>query len=174
MYARGDQIIHPRFGAGIIAGKKKQTFQGRQRSYYILELVGNRGEVMIPVEIVKEMNIRPAITDLSIIKETFAKPPSELPPDYRERQNKIRKEIETRKPEAMAKVLRDLYWREQGVKLTSVETKIKSDLLKRLSHEMAVMRPETTVKEANSQLLRMLQVMIETGTGLPESAEASA
>ena len=161
MYSSGDQIIHPRYGAGTIVGKKQVTFKGKTRSYHVVELVGNRGEVMIPVETANDMNIRPAIEDLTIIEEVFALPPAELSDDYRSRQAKIQKQIQTREPEAMAKALRDLYWREQNDKLTSVELKMKSNLIKMLSHEIAVICAETTVEKANSQLMGMLHRMIQ-------------
>ena len=161
MYSAGDQIIHPRYGAGIIVGKKKLTFKGKSRAYHIVELVGNRGEVMIPVEAAKQMNIRPAIEDLTIIEEVFALPPAILSDDYRTRQALIQKQIHDREPEAMAKALRDLYWREQNDKLTSVELKMKSSLIKMISHEIAVICSETTVENANSQLVQMLHTMVE-------------
>lgn len=161
MYSRGDQIIHPRYGAGTITGKKKMTFKGKMRSYHIVELVGNRGEVMIPVEAATDMNIRPAIEDLTVIEEVFAKPPAELSDDYRSRQASIQKQIQTREPDAMAEALRDLYWREQNDKLTSVESKMKSNLIKMLSHEMAVICKEMTVEKANSQLMQMLHEMVQ-------------
>ena len=163
MYSNGDQIIHPRYGAGTIVGKKKLTFKGKTRAYHVVELVGNRGEVMIPVEAATGMNIRPAIEDLTIIEEVFALPPAELSSDYRSRQAKIQKQIQTREPEAMAKALRDLYWREQTDKLTSVELKMKSSLIKMLSHEIAVICAEMTVEKANSQLMGMLHHMIQSG-----------
>ena len=161
MYSRGDQIIHPRYGAGTIVGKKKMTFKGKTRAYHIVELVGERGEVMIPVEFATDMNIRPAIADLSILEEMFALPPTELSDDYRSRQASIQKQIQTREPEAMATALRDLFWRERNDKLTSVEMKMKSSLMKMLSHEIAVMWPEMTVEKANSHLTQMLYHMVE-------------
>ncbi len=174
MYSRGDQIIHPRYGAGTIVGKKKLTFKGKKRSYHIVELVGDRGEVMIPVEAASNMNIRPAITDLTVIEETFAKPPAELSDDYRSRQAKIQKQIQTREPEAMARALRDLFWREQTDKLTSVEMKMKSSLMKMLSHEIAVICAEMTVEKATSQLTHMLYTMVQQDQEGPTDEAASA
>ena len=172
MYSRGDQIIHPRYGAGTIVGKKKMTFKGKTRNYHIVELVGDRGEVMIPVDVATDMNIRPAIADLSIIEEVFAAPPSELSDDYRSRQAAIQKQIQTREPRAMATALRDLFWREQRDKLTSVEMKMKSNLMKMLSHEIAVICAETTVEKATSQLTQMLYKMVRADdeSELDESA----
>ena len=126
MYSRGDQIIHPRYGRGTIVGKKKLKFKGKTRNYHIVELVGDRGEVMIPVDFATEMNIRPAISDLSIFERGIRRAArAELSDDYRSRQASIQKQIQTREPEAMATALRDLFWRERTDKLTSVEMKIE-------------------------------------------------
>ena len=167
MYSRGDQIIHPRYGAGTIVGKRKMTFMGKMRNYHIVELVGDRGEVMIPVEAATDMNIRPAIEDLSVIEEVFAAPPSELSDDYRTRQATIQKQIQTREPEAMAMALRDLFWREQTDKLTSVELKMKSSLMKMLSHEIAVICADMTVEQASSHLTQMLYRMVQEPNDAP-------
>lgn len=174
MYSRGDQIIHPRYGAGTIVGKRKLTFQGKARNYHIVELVGDRGEVMIPVEAASDMNIRPAIEDLSIIEKVFALPPSELSDDYRTRQATIQKQIQTREPDAMASALRDLFWREQTDKLTSVELKMKSSLMKMLSHEIAVICDDLNVDQASSHLTQMLYRMVQEPTDMPpeEGAES--
>ena len=174
MYSTGDQIIHPRYGAGTIVGKKKMTFMGKLRNYHIVELVGDRGEVMIPVEAAIDMNIRPAIEDLSVIEMVFAEPPLQLSDDYRSRQASIQKQIQTREPEAMAMALRDLFWREQTDKLTSVELKMKSNLMKMLSHEIAVICAETTVEQANSHLTQMLYRMVQEPNDEPPEAGAES
>ena len=174
MYSNGDQIIHPRYGAGTVVGKKKLTVKGKMRAYHIVELVGERGEVMIPMDTATDMNIRPAIEDLTIIEEVFAKPPCELSDDYRARQAKIQKQIQTREPRAMAQALRDLFWREQNDKLTAVETKLKSRLVKMISYEIAVIRPEETVENATNQLTQMLVKMVQDGLPPPEDAAAAA
>ena len=138
--------------------------RGEIRAYHIVELVGERGEVMIPVEQATNMNIRPAVEDLSIFEEVFALPPAQLSDDYRARQAKIQKQIQTREPDAMAMALRDLYWREQTEKLTAVETKLKSQLIKMLSHEIAVICADLSVEKATSQLTSMLVKMVEAGS----------
>ncbi len=170
MYAAGDQIVHPRYGAGTVVGKKKLTLQGKTRSYHIVELVGERGEVMIPADAAIDVNIRPAIEDLTVLEEAFANPPAELSDDYRARQAKIQKQIQTREPQAMAEALRDLYWREQNDKLTAVETKLKGSLVKMISREIAVTCAEMTVERATNHLTQMLVRMVQSGEGPPEDA----
>ncbi len=171
MYSTGDQIIHPRYGAGTITGKKKLTFQGKTRNYHIVELVGDRGEVMIPVETATEMNIRPAIADLSIIEKAFGDPPAVLSDDYRSRQAKIQKQIQTREPDAMASALRDLFWRERTDRLTSVEMKMKSSLMQNLSREVAVIRADMTEENARVHLTQMLYRKLEAHADADKAEE---
>lgn len=161
MYTTGDQIIHPRYGAGTVVGEKAVTLYGKTRQYHIVELVGNRGEVMIPLDAVEDMDIRPAIKNLDLIRSIFSEQPTELSDDYRARQAKIEKEIKTRDPQALAEALRDLAWREHIDKLTTVELKMKSKLMKMLSREMAVIRPNMNVEKATNTLTQMLYDMLE-------------
>lgn len=161
MYTTGDQIIHPRYGAGTVVGEKAVTLYGKTRQYHIVELVGNRGEVMIPLDAVEDMDIRPAIKNLDLIQSIFSEQPAELSDDYRARQAKIEKEIKTRDPQALAEALRDLAWREHTDKLTTVELKMKSKLMKMLSREMAVIRPNMNVEKATNTLTQMLYDMLE-------------
>ena len=160
MYTTGDQIIHPRYGAGTVIGQKSVTLYGNTRNYHIVELVGNRGEVMIPID-AADIDIRPAIQNIDVIEEIFSSPPTELSDDYRARQAKIEKKIKTREPEAMAQALRDLAWREHTDKLTSVELKMKTKLMKMLSREMAVIRPNMNVEMATNKLTQMVYDMLQ-------------
>ena len=173
MYERGDQIIHPRYGPGTIVGEKQLTLEGRTRAYHIVELVGESGEVMIPVESATDMDIRLAIESLEVLEDVFASPPAEMSDDYRARQAKIQKKIQTRDPRAMAEALRDLFWREYKDKLTAVELKMKSKLMRMISREIAVIRPNMNVEKATSHLTRMLQEMVKAGEPQPGDEAAS-
>ena len=169
MYTTGDRIIHPRYGAGIIKGETSYTLQGKTRNYHVLELIGGRGEVMIPIKMADEMDIRPAIKNLETLEEVFANQPNQLSDNYRTRQAKIDKKIQSRDPRSMAQALRDLAWREHVHKLTGVEQKMKNKLIKRLSREMAVIRPNLTVAEATNRLKTMLLNMIDHHQPLVET-----
>ena len=70
----------------------------------------------------------------------------------------------------MAGALRDLYWREQTDKLTSVEMKMKSNLIKMLSHEIAVICNDMNVEKATSYLSEMLYDMVQQESEKAEEA----
>lgn len=161
MYSEGDRIVHPRYGAGTITGLKSITFKGKTRQYHTVELIGDRGEVMIPIKMADDMDIRMAIKNMDTIEEVFNNQPNELSDNYRTRQAKINDQINTRDPRQLAQALRDLAWREHVHKLTGVEQNMKTKLIKMLSREMAVIRPNMTIKTASTRLVTMLHEMIE-------------
>lgn len=173
MYSEGDRIIHPRYGAGVVIGEKSLTFKGEARKYHVVELIGGRGEVMIPIKLADDMDIRMAIKNMETIEEVFHNPPQILSDNYRTRQAKINDKINTRDPKALAQALRDLAWREHVHKLTGVEQKMKTRLIKMLSREMAVIRPNMTIKKATSRLTRMVYDMIELHQPTTEPAPAA-
>lgn len=173
MYSEGDRIIHPRYGAGVVTGRKSLNFKGEERKYHVVELIGGRGEVMIPIKLAEDMDIRMAIKNLDTIEEVFQNEPNILSDNYRTRQAKINEKIGTRDPRALAQALRDLAWREHVHKLTGVEQKMKTKLIKMLSREMAVIRPNMTIKTATSRLSRMVFDMIEYHQPEVENAPAS-
>ncbi len=161
MYSTGDSIIHPRYGAGVVQGKRELTFLGETRDYHVLELIGDRGEVMIPVTEAEDMDIRPAIQNMDTIEDVFANTPEVLSDNYRTRQAGIDQKIKTRDPKNLAQALRDLAWREHVHKLTGVEKNMKAKLVRMLSREMAVVRPNVTIANASSRLQEMLVEMIQ-------------
>jgi len=173
MYSEGDRIVHPRYGAGVVQGKKTLTFLGETRKYHILELIGGRGEVMIPMTEAEDMDIRPAIKNMETIEEVFANQPKILSDNYRTRQAKIDKKMKTRDPVKLAQALRDLAWREYVHKLTGVEQKMKAKLVKMLSREMAVVRPNMTIPKAANRLQQMLLEMIERHEPTTDPAPAN-
>lgn len=173
MYSEGDRIIHPRYGAGVVTGEKSLKFKGEARKYHVVELIGGRGEVMIPIKLAEDMDIRMAIKNMETIEEVFYNQPQVLSDNYRTRQAKINDKISTRDPKALAQALRDLAWREHVHKLTGVEQKMKTRLIKMLSREMAVIRPNMTIKNATSRLTNMLYEMIQYHQPTTEAASAT-
>ena len=174
MYTAGDKIVHPRYGAGIIQGDRSLTFDGKTRQYHVLELIGGRGEVMIPQDAIDDMYIRRAIKNIDTIEDVFTNPPKLLSDNYRTRQAKIDTKIKSREPRALAQALRDLAWREHVHKLTGIEQTMKNKLIKMLSREMAVVRPTMTVEKAKNRLSLMLHDMIRYHQPLTEPITISS
>lgn len=62
MFQIGDKISHPMHGAGFIENTTIEKIDGADREYFVLKLVNNTMEVMIPVSSCDEIGIRTIIT----------------------------------------------------------------------------------------------------------------
>lgn len=71
MFQIGDKIAHPMHGAGIIESISQEKVDGAMREYYVLKLLVNTMDVMIPVDSCKETGIRAVVTEKEA-KEVFA------------------------------------------------------------------------------------------------------
>ena len=138
MFETGDLIVHPRYGAGTIKGMEPLQFDGEERTYYCIELVGDQGRLMIPEERMDGAGLRTAIADVQLIRDIMGEPPQDLANDHRERQAKIETEIATGDPRQIIGALRDLAWRERHGKLTVADGRLKSRVLQMVACELAL------------------------------------
>ncbi|MGJ3237410.1 MAG: CarD family transcriptional regulator [Anaerolineae bacterium] len=159
MFEPGDKVVHVRHGAGVVIETRTMTYDGKQREYFCIQMNDNRQTLMIPVENMDEDEIRPAITDMSVIEEVFHNEPAELDDNYRTRQANIRQKLKTRSPRKLAQALRDLVWLERTHKLTNTDTRLRDNLIQRLSRELAL-HPSMTVANARQKLEAMVNAAI--------------
>ena len=57
----GDRIAHPMHGAGVIDSVVKRKINGTERDYYVLKLPAGDMLVMIPVDTIAEIGVRPIV-----------------------------------------------------------------------------------------------------------------
>lgn len=62
MFQVGDKIAHPMHGAGIIESIAEEKIGGVMREYYVLKLLVNTMDVMIPVDNWKEAGVRAVVS----------------------------------------------------------------------------------------------------------------
>ncbi|MEM9951315.1 MAG: CarD family transcriptional regulator [Chloroflexota bacterium] len=159
MFEPGDKIVHKRHGAGVVIETRTMTYDGKERVYFCIEMNDDRRTLMIPVESIDEDELRPAITDMSLIEEVFYNEPAELDDNYRTRQANIRTKLKSRSPRKLAQALRDLVWLERTHKLTNTDTRLRDNVIQRLSRELAL-HPSMTVATARKKLEDMVNSAI--------------
>ena len=59
MFIVGEKVVYPVHGAGIIEGIEQQEVLGENRSYYILRLYVGDMRVLVPVDGVERVGMRP-------------------------------------------------------------------------------------------------------------------
>ena len=70
LFEIGDKIVYPMQGAGVIQGIEEKDFQGKKQQYYIIKMLTNNMEIMIPSWRMSKSNIR-LISDDSTLKNVL-------------------------------------------------------------------------------------------------------
>jgi CarD family transcriptional regulator len=139
MFAKGEPVVHPKYGAGILQKIGPRVTSGVKQRFFTISLINGEGTLMIPVRRVKETGLRHAVENLdTMILEVLADEPNELASNYRTRQANIIKKIDSGVPKQIAEALRDLTWYGYNTKLSQVDTKLKAQAEEMLAGELAV------------------------------------
>lgn len=127
-FSVGDKVVHPRYGPGQIVSVEQWEFLDGERSYYVIEIPDQALTVRLPVATADEVGMRSALAPSSLpeVLSTLRSEPSQLPDDYKERQEQIDEKVRTGNVMQLAQVVRDLTWHGERAHLT----KRDSDLLR--------------------------------------------
>jgi CarD family transcriptional regulator len=133
----GDHVVYPAYGAGTIAAKEERIFAGTTTRYYILKMVADEGEFMVPVEQAESLGIRP-VMDADEILEVIHSSPNQLPDDYKERQAIIEELLATSDAIQMAFGARDTAWFSGVKSLTGRDIQLYEELQTQLASELSL------------------------------------
>ncbi|MEH6945135.1 CarD family transcriptional regulator [Bacillus sp. JJ722] len=61
LFQIGDSIVYPLHGAGVIEAIEKKEVLGEYRQYFVIKLSINNLQVMIPIENIAKLGLRPVI-----------------------------------------------------------------------------------------------------------------
>lgn len=151
MFKTGDRIVHQRHGAGTVMEPRMIERDGERKEYFCIQLIGERGMLMVPAENVNTEEIRLAMLDTHLIKSILQETPEPLANDHRARQNKLKAQLKTRDPKELARALRDLCWRERTDKLTFTDAQLKDMAFRLLAQELAL-NPAYALDSARTQI----------------------
>jgi CarD family transcriptional regulator len=113
----GDAVVHPIRGAGKVTGFTELETQGELRKYYKIKLIKQTStSLMIPIDEVDEVGMRPAISpeNLDKVWSILQDTPEELPSNYRTRHKVINDSLQTGDIFEIAVAVRDTAWRREG------------------------------------------------------------
>ena len=109
LFQSGDRVVYPGYGAGTIVTIEDKAFVGTITRYYMLQMVADEGEFMVPIDHAELLGIRPVL-DSEIILKVLQSPPEELADDYKERQAAITQLLSSSDATQMGWAARDLAW----------------------------------------------------------------
>lgn len=126
MFQIGDSIVYPLHGAGVIEAIEKKEVLGEFRQYFVIKLSINNLQIMIPIENIAKLGLRPVIDyeKVEIILEKYLNgaPDQSIPIKERLRINTDK--IKTGRITDCIEVVRDLRRIEEEKSLNSSEKQL--------------------------------------------------
>lgn len=117
MFKKGDPVIHPGYGAGIVGEIKALKFLGNKRKqYYAIQLLSEPGTtVMVAVRDEEKVGLRPPVlpSRLERVWRALRADPNKLPKDHKKRTAQLAERLDDASAVELAQVVRDLAWRRE-------------------------------------------------------------
>lgn len=151
MFEPGTTIVHNRHGAGTVLESRTMSYNGEERAYFCMEKADNRTLVMIPMDALQEDEIRVARATFNTVERIMRNTPEPLDNNHRVRQAQIEKVIKGRKLNKLIGALRDLCWREHIHKLTTADSRLRSELQTIITNELSL-TPDMAQDSARGRL----------------------
>ncbi|MEN1762180.1 MULTISPECIES: CarD family transcriptional regulator [Anoxynatronum] len=158
MFKIGDRIAYPVHGAGVIEAIEERNILGENRRYYVMRMPLNDMKVMIPMENVDEIGVRPIISfeDLSHVFAVLSADVTKMPQNWNRRYRANMDRIKSGDIFEVAEVVRNLVLRDREKSLSTGERKILNNARQILISEiiLAGNLPET---EATSMIENVIK-----------------
>jgi len=126
MFKIGDRIAYPVHGAGVIEAIEERNILGEDRRYYVMRMPLNDMKVMIPLENVDEIGVRPIISfeELSRVFAVLSADVTKMPQNWNRRYRANMDRIKSGDIYEVAEVVRNLVLRDREKSLSTGERKI--------------------------------------------------
>ena len=139
VYTKGDAVVYPMHGAGIIQDFEEKNIDGICRSYCILRIPIGDLTIMLEASAMENINLRKVMTscDIARVMDDVVKMPTQTTGDnwnkrYKDNLEKIKSGLLS----DTATVFRNLYYREKQRGLSSAEKKMLSNVKKIMLSEI--------------------------------------
>jgi CarD family transcriptional regulator len=126
MLKKGDAVVHPSHGAGVIRDTQTWQVNGSERQYHCIELASGKGTLFIPADQVQEAGLLPVPGDAKLISSVLRDRPRELSADYVKRQAGVATKVRSGDIKLVAEALRDLAWRGRETRLSDGDAQLKA------------------------------------------------
>jgi CarD family transcriptional regulator len=144
MFQVGDVVIHPGYGAGLVAKIEHLASLGSNKLYYLIELSDeSKTSVWVPVRDAEAKGVRHPTpkSQLGRIWRILRAVPETLSTDHKERYELLQEKLDGGDIFRIAEAVRDLYWKDHRVRrLTMAGRDLYDRGLMLLTSEVAVVQ----------------------------------
>ena len=126
MFSKGDKIVYPLYGAGVIEDLEEREVDGNQQWYYVLRIPVGNLKIMISAGKAESLGIREIYPkdEIEEIISSVRSIPSSMPENWNQRYKENMEKIKSGKLEEVALVFRNLRERERARGLSTAEKKM--------------------------------------------------
>jgi CarD family transcriptional regulator len=152
----GNWIVHKRYGIGQIQGVEQKNISGEPADYYRVET--HNSIVWLPVDDLNKDAFR-ALASQEEFEEAVAilqRTPRQMPSNFNSRKKRIREVKAKNSIRAIARLVRDLWYRQTGRTLSNTEHRALRRFMQRLAAEWSVCRGMDT-EEAREHVYDILR-----------------
>ncbi len=151
-FKKGEKVVYPAHGVGVIEGVQTRTISGTERTYYLLKILDNRMTIMVPTENVAVVGLRRVIGKDMVTKIYRILRDRKVHADaqtWNRRYREYTEKIKTGSPLEIAQVLRDLLMLKADKDLSFGERKILDTARNLLVKELSIAQdhPEEKIIE---------------------------
>ena len=126
MFAEGDKIVYPMYGAGVIEALEQHEIDGDQQTFYVLRIPVGNLKILIAAGNVNNLGIRNIYDKDEIIRliKSVTHIPVDMPDNWNQRYKSNMEKIKSGQLNEVALVYRNLLLRERERGLSSAEKKM--------------------------------------------------
>jgi CarD family transcriptional regulator len=152
MFKVGQKVVYPAHGVGVIESVQSKTIAGSQKKFYMLRFLENDMTIMVPMENVDAVGLRPIIGKATVSKVYTILRDKKVEIDqqtWNRRYREYTERIKTGSVLEIAKVLRDLFVLKSDKELSFGERKMLDTARSLLVKELSIARehPEEKIME---------------------------
>ncbi|MFO7536740.1 MAG: CarD family transcriptional regulator [Chloroflexota bacterium] len=152
----GNWIVHKRYGIGQIQGVEEKNISGESADYYRVET--HNSIVWLPVDDLNKDAFR-ALASPEEVEEAvdiLQRPPRQMASNFNTRKKRIRDVMGKNSLLSIARLVRDLWYRQTGRTLSNTEHRALRRFMQRLAAEWSVCR-DMEAEEAREHVYDILR-----------------
>ena len=158
MYNIGDKIAYPVHGAGVVEAIEERKILGENKRYYVMRMPLNDMEVMIPMENVAQIGVRPIISveEVGHVFAILSADVTKMPQNWNHRYRANMDRIKSGDIFEVAEVVRNLVLRDREKSLSTGERKILNNARQILLSEI-ILAGNMDEEEASEMIERVIK-----------------
>lgn len=159
MFEIGDRVVYPMQGAGVIKSIEDKEFLGKTQKYYIIKMLSNNLDIMIPSDKIADSNLRP-ISDIHTLDKilsdfNYEESTEESELSSKQRYNVNKEKIKSGSLKDCAEVVHDLILISKEKTLNSSEKQMLNSAKKFLIDEIILVK-KISETEADNLLNKLI------------------